>query len=401
MISDYKVVYGGKARIMVVDDEEPIRDMLRQPIQAYGYECLVAGSGEEALDILDKEKTDVVITDIRMPGISGIELAGLIKKKNDSDIIVMTGYASDFKYENIIETGASDFITKPVSIKELMIRLKRILRERFLLAEQIHAQRKLEFSNQRLIEYSRYLNNSIVALQASQQELHEAYIDTINRLVMMSKYKDKDTGEHIIRMSRYSALIAEKIGMKNDDIKSIQYSAPLHDVGKIGIPDYIILKPGKLTDKEFDVMKHHTVIGAEILANSKAKVLKYADRIAMFHHEKWNGTGYPQGLSGDDIPLCARIISLADVFDALISYRPYKVPYPVEVALKIIKKERSEHFDPDIVDVFFKNINQILEIKEELSSEKIPPAEFAWSERDEKYIKDLPVTEFYSLEKQK
>ncbi len=391
-MTDYKVVYKSKVRIMVVDDEEPIRDMLRQTIVAHGYECLIACSGEEALDILDKKKADVVIADIRMPGISGIELAGKIKEKYDSDIIVMTGYAADFKYENIIETGASDFIIKPVSIKELLIRLKRILRERLLLAERIQTQRKFEFSNQRLIEYSRYLNNSIVALQVAQQELHEAYIDTINRLVMMSKYKDKDTGDHIIHMSRYSALIAEKIGMNNDDIKSIQYSAPLHDVGKIGVPDHILLKPGKLTNKEFDVMKHHTVIGAEILANSKARVLKYAYQIAMFHHEKWNGTGYPHGLSGDSIPLCARIISLADVFDALISYRPYKVPYPVEVAFKIIKKERGEHFDPDIVDVFFENISQILEIKEELSSgEEILPAEFTWSERDEKYIKDLPV----------
>ena len=225
---------------------------------------------------------------------------------------------------------------------------------------------ELQISEQQLEKYADDLNKTILELKATHKELQEAYIDTIHRLVLAAEYRDEDTGEHILRMSHYSVLIAEKLGLPAKEVQDILYAAPMHDIGKIGVQDYILLKPGKLTDEEFEIVKTHSSIGAKILANSKSETLMVAEQIALSHHEKWNGNGYPQGLSGDNIPLAARIVGLADVFDALTSKRPYKDPYTVEVALDIIKKERGEQFDPDIVDVFLKNMDEILKIKQEV-----------------------------------
>lgn len=227
---------------------------------------------------------------------------------------------------------------------------------------------ELQISEQQLVKYADDLNQTILELKAAHKELEKAYLDTIHRLVLAAEYKDEDTGEHIVRMSRYCALIAEKLGLPAKEVQNISYAAPMHDVGKIGIPDNILMKTGKLTDEEFEVIKTHSTIGAKILANSKAEILKVAEQIAFSHHEKWNGKGYPQGLSGDNIPLAGRIVGLADTFDALTSKRPYKEPYPVEVAIDIIRKERGQHFDPDLVDVFLENIDEILKIKEEVVS---------------------------------
>ncbi|MEE8551954.1 MAG: HD domain-containing phosphohydrolase [Desulfobacterales bacterium] len=244
--------------------------------------------------------------------------------------------------------------------------------------------KELEAAYQQLKKYSDDLNNVVLKLKTAHQELHEAYLDTINRLVLAAEYKDEDTGDHIVRMSRYCALIAEKLGLPAETVQNIQYAAPMHDVGKIGIPDSILMKPGKLTNEEFDFMKTHTTIGANILADSKAEILQLAQQIAISHHEKWNGKGYPRGLSGGKIPLVGRIVGLVDVFDALTSKRPYKDPFPVEVALDIIKKERGEHFDPDVVDVFLENIDEFVKIKEGMdSSEDMSLSDFIRSERDQ------------------
>ncbi len=229
-------------------------------------------------------------------------------------------------------------------------------------------QKDLDAANRQLTKYADDLNKNVSELKAAYRELQDAYLDTIHRLVIAAEYKDEDTGDHIVRMSRLSALLAEKLGLPPDEVQSIRYAAPMHDVGKIGIPDHILLKSGKLTDQEFDLIKMHTNIGAKILSNSNAKILQVAERIALSHHEKWNGKGYPQGLCGDNIPLVGRIVALADTFDALTSKRPYKEPYPLAIALEIIKKERGQHFDPDLVDVFFENIDEILKIKSETGS---------------------------------
>jgi putative two-component system response regulator len=225
---------------------------------------------------------------------------------------------------------------------------------------------ELGLANEQLKKYAQDLRKTISTLQTVNKELQDAYYDTIHRLVLAVEYKDKFTGSHIMRMSRYSALLAKKIGLPAQEVLNIFYAAPMHDVGKIGIPDTIISKPSKLTSDEFDIIKKHTVIGAEILNNSKSNILMIARQIALSHHERWNGGGYPHGLEKDVIPLSARIVALADTFDVLTSKRSYKEPYPVSIACEIIKSERGKHFDPGMVDVFEKNLEEIITVNSAL-----------------------------------
>lgn len=291
--------------LLIVDDEWSIRDVLCDAFAGMGYECAKAATGEETLKIMNLKGVDIVITDIRMPGLSGVELLEEIKRNYDSDVIVMTGYVGDFTYDEIVEKGASDFVYKPFPIKDLLLRVKRVLRERALLAER-----------ERLFE----------ELREAHTHLQQAYLDTIKRLVLTAEYKDEETGEHLLRMSRYCEFLARKAGLSEKEVLEIRLSAPMHDIGKIGVPDEILFKPGRLTQMEFNIMKEHTSIGADILKGSQTNILEFAREIAARHHEKWNGEGYPDGLTGKDIPLAARIVALADSFDALTSMRPYKGP---------------------------------------------------------------------------
>ncbi len=241
----------------------------------------------------------------------------------------------------------------------------------------------VEVANQQLFKYAEDLNNNILMLKSAHKDLQDAYLDTIHRLVLAAEYRDEDTGEHIIRIGHYSALIAKKLGLSSNEVKNILYAAPMHDVGKIGIPDSILMKPSKLTDDEFHFMKTHTIIGAKILEDSRAEILQLAEQIAISHHERWNGKGYPRGLSGVDIPIVGRIVGVADVFDALTSRRPYKEPYPVDLVCDIIKKEGGHHFEPELSDLLLENIDEFLNIKEEVdSSENVPLPDFIKSERD-------------------
>jgi putative two-component system response regulator len=243
--------------------------------------------------------------------------------------------------------------------------------------------RALKAANRQLAKFASDLNKTFSELKTAHQDLQEAYIDTIHRLVLAAEQRDEDTGDHIRRMSQYSAMIARGIGLHSDDVQNILFAAPMHDVGKIGIPDSILLEPGKLSDDEFELMKTHTEIGGEILENANAKVLKIAHEIALYHHEKWNGTGYPEGRSGEEIPLAARIVGLADVFDALTSRRPYKDPYPANIACEIIERESGKHFDPVLVDVFLAGIDQVLEIQQTETRDKdVCPSDFTCSQRD-------------------
>jgi putative two-component system response regulator len=197
------------------------------------------------------------------------------------------------------------------------------------------------------------------------ERIKAASLDTIYRLSMASEYRDEDTGAHIKRMSRYSAAVARHMGLSESDVETILYAAPMHDLGKIGIPDKILLKPAKLDPAEWKIMKQHTVIGAKILKESDAEFIKLAEIIAQCHHEKWDGTGYPGSLKGIDIPIAGRITAIADVFDALTSKRPYKEPFSVEESLSIIREGRGTHFDPEVVDAFFAILDEILAIKKE------------------------------------
>jgi putative two-component system response regulator len=370
--------------ILIVDDEVPIQRLLSMMIARQGYRCLTASSGQEAIDKIQTEHVDIVITDINMPGMSGVELMRHVKKMSlNIDFIVITGFVADFSYEHIIEEGASDFIYKPMNKNELLLRLRRVIRERFLMTDRNRINEKLEQNVQQLRINSEELNLALSELKNTHQKLRSAYVDTINRLVIASEYKDEDTGDHIIRMSRYCELLAQKTDLSKEEIMNVRYASPMHDIGKIGIPDSILLKPGKLTGEEFDIIKSHTTIGGKILIQSNAKVLQTAYDIAMTHHEKWNGQGYPRGLKKNQIPLIGRIVGIADVFDALTSNRPYKEAYPVNVACDIIRKERENHFDPNMVDIFLDHINDIVAIKNSVGViEDLSITDFQWSERD-------------------
>ncbi|MFW5908478.1 MAG: HD domain-containing phosphohydrolase [Desulfosalsimonas sp.] len=362
--------------VLVVDDEAPITEMIYQALSRGGYKCYTAQSAEQAMDIIENDPVDVVITDIRMPGMSGVELLEKVKAGYDIDVMVMTGFTENYNYESIVTAGASDFIQKPISFKELMIRLKRVLRMRYLLIER-------EQINSQLEESINDLEKALRDLGKAHEELDYAYLDTINRLVSAAEYKDEETGDHIVRMSRYCTLIAEKIGLSEEMIKLIRYASPMHDIGKIGIPDNILLKPGRLTKEEFETIKTHTTIGASILSDSKADVLKVAHEIALNHHEKWNGKGYPKGLKKEQTPVSGRIVGIADTFDALTSKRPYKDPYPLKAAVEIIRSERGISFDPKVVDVFLDNIEAIKQIKDEVDEiPRVSLTDFKWSERD-------------------
>lgn len=200
------------------------------------------------------------------------------------------------------------------------------------------------------------------------QELKEAYLDTIFRLSVAAEYKDDDTAAHINRMSRYSALIAEAMNLPAEEVEKIRYASPMHDIGKLGVPDAILMKPGKLTDDEFKVIQEHTVFGAKILSNAKAELLRASERIALTHHEKWDGSGYPRGLAGEDIPLEGRIVALADVFDALTTKRCYKPAFTMEQSLDIIKKGVGKHFDPRVTQAFLTNLDKILSVKAQFNA---------------------------------
>ncbi|RLB87026.1 MAG: two-component system response regulator [Deltaproteobacteria bacterium] len=345
-----------KAHILIVDDEPAILSMLQRAMKTAGHNCTAAQDGKSALALLSNTPVDVVITDINMPEMSGIELATKILTHFSADVIVMTGQAREYQYDEIINIGASDFVEKPFSIQEIILRVQRVLRERRL---------KEDAKN-------------------SHSELKEAYVDSIHRLVMASEFKDEDTGDHIIRIGDYSSLISRKLNQSDQFIETIGFAAPMHDVGKIGIPDKILLKPGKLTTDEFNIVKRHTLIGAKLLSLSKSRILQMAEEIALSHHEKFNGKGYPKGLSGETIPLSGRIVAIADTFDALISKRPYKDPYPPEMINDIIRREKGAHFDPDITDIFLENFDAFVKIRNESGLlDPINLEEFKLSERDQ------------------
>lgn len=222
---------------------------------------------------------------------------------------------------------------------------------------------ELENANKQILQYAEELNITINNLKAAHSELQESYLDTIHRLVLAAEFKDENTSEHLIRISKYCELLAQKMGLPKERVEKITYAAPMHDIGKIGIPDSILNKPGKLTEEEFEVIKTHTTIGANILNNSKSEILQTAKKIAVSHHEKWNGEGYPYGLKGQNIPVEGRIVAIADVFDALTTERPYKKAFSIEITCNIIREKRGEHFDPEITDIFFENLDELLEIK--------------------------------------
>jgi len=270
----------------------------------------------------------------------------------------------------------------------ILAQMKRYARDLLALYKQEKADRhQVADITGQLMKYAEDLNRAFSDLRSLNEELQGSYLDTVNRLSLVAEYKDESIYRHIERMGLYCGLIAEKIGLPGEDVQNIRYASPIHDIGKVGIADSILMKRSKLTEEEFEIIKTHPLIGAKILANSRSEIVQLAEAIAISHHEKWNGKGYPYGLAGYKIPLPGRIVCLADVFDALISRRPYKGPYPVEIASDILKKGRAEHFDPELVDVFLDNIEEMVKIREEIGPvETVLKDNFTWSERDQELM---------------
>lgn len=346
----------GRTRVLVVDDEPQNRMLIKLFCERWGYEVVEAQDGEEAILKVKEEKPDVVLMDAMMPRMDGFTATKVLKSDPQTEFVpVIMVTALDAREDRLrgIDAGADDFLTKPIDMQELHLRLRNTI--------------KIKKYNDLLKSYSEELEREV---RERTKELREAYIDTLYRLSKTAEYKDPETGNHIKRIAHYCREIALSIGMDRDFTEKIFYASPMHDIGKVGIPERVLLKEGPLTPEERDVMKRHTLIGARILEGSKAPVIKMAWEIALCHHERWDGSGYPRGLKGEEIPLSARIVSLADVYDALRSKRPYKPPLTHEEAYRIIlrgdAKTRPEQFDPEVLNVFEKIHRRLEDIYGEL-----------------------------------
>ena len=319
-----------RPRILIVDDEPANLKVMRE-VLGNQYRMSFAKSGDAALALLEKELPKLILLDIMMPDMNGFEVCQKVKanpKTSHIPIIFVTALGDESDEFKGFELGAVDYITKPISPAIVRARVK----------------------------------THLSLVQAEQ--LKQAHVDLVHRLGRAAEYKDTDTGEHIVRMSQYSKVLALALGMDESEAELLRQAAPMHDVGKIGIPDAILLKPGRLTSDEFEHMKQHAVIGAKILANSSSPLLQLAHTLAIEHHEKWDGTGYPHGIKGEDISVGGRIIAIADVFDALTSKRPYKEAWSVEKTIEHLKSQAGSHFDPNLINLFIEKLDDIIAIKE-------------------------------------
>ncbi|WP_028581667.1 HD domain-containing phosphohydrolase [Desulfogranum japonicum] len=348
--------------ILIVDDEPLNRELLRDYLQLLGYGSESVSNGLEALEKLDHNSYDLVFLDIMMPVLDGIETARKIREKHtptDLPIIMVTALSGREERLQAVEAGANDFIVKPVDKVELTVRTASQLQMKKMQDKVKQYQLHLEELVQ---ERTKSLQKTLEEMRLVRQQTYQAYVDTIQRLGIAAEYKDKNTADHIYRVSEYSKIIAQAIDMPEEDVEILRLASPMHDVGKLGIPDAILMKPGKLTAEEWNIMKQHTLIGKKILEGSKSQLLSAGAVIAASHHEKWDGSGYPLGLEQEDIPIFGRVCAIADVFDALTTVRPYKQAYSPDKAFRLIQNAKGSHFDPKIVNAFVHNFDKILAV---------------------------------------
>lgn len=316
--------------LLLVDDEPGNLQVLRHTLQDQ-YRLLFAKDGQAALDLVRSDRPDLILLDVMMPGLSGYEVCRHLKRDpwtSAIPVIFVTALADVANEHTGLELGAVDYITKPFNPHIVRARVRTHL--------------------------------SLVRAD----ELLETRLEVVQCLGRAAEFKDNETGRHVVRMSHYSQIVARALGYGEQAAQDLLHAAPMHDIGKIGIPDAVLLKPGKLTAEEWMIMRQHTVIGARILGDHPSGLLQLAASIALNHHEKWDGSGYPNGLAGEDIPHTARVVAVADVFDALTSVRPYKRAWSVSDAVELLREESGRHFDPEIVTAFLDCLPQILVVKE-------------------------------------
>ncbi len=329
-----------RLRILAVDDEQANLLLLRRILEGDGYTQVATTTDPERVPAMFLEaRPDLVLLDLRMPGMDGFELmeriAPLTGDGNRIPILVMTADATDDTKRRALSAGARDFLVKPVDRIELLLRVRNLLQVQQL---------QLQLRDQ----------NSLLETQVAQRTraLDRARLEILERLALAAEYRDDETQEHAWRIGRTCGLLGRGMDLPDAEVEVLQRAAPLHDIGKIGIPDAILLKPMRLTDDEFDHVKTHTTIGAKILSGSSSPLLRLAEEIALTHHERWDGRGYPHGLAADEIPMAGRIVAVADVFDALTHERPYKKAWPINEAVDEILHQAARQFDPEVVEAF-------------------------------------------------
>jgi putative two-component system response regulator len=334
------------ARVLLVDDQELNLRLMRQVLEKTGLHDITTTQDPYAVAALVSLHTpDLIVVDLHMPGLDGfgvmealrpqIEFAGYLP------ILVLTADVTEESRTRALKAGARDFLTKPIDNMEVALRTKNLLETRFLYLDLEAQNATLE---QRVAERTR-------EVEEKNREIEEAQLETLERLARTSEYRDDQTGRHVLRVGRVAALFGRSMGMEEEAVQLLRLAAPLHDLGKIGIPDAILLAPRRLTPEEFEEMKAHTEIGARILGGSSSSLLQLAEKIAKTHHERWDGRGY-YGMVAADIPVVSRIVAVADVFDALTHERPYKSAWPIDMAVDEITKNRGTQFDPEVVDAF-------------------------------------------------
>jgi putative two-component system response regulator len=351
------------ARILVVDDEEPIRRVIARLLQRNGYECETAGDAEEAMMLLKERDFALVLTDMDMPGTSGLDLIMQIVAMFEDIATVMVTGMDDAKLANAaLKIGAYGYIIKPFESNEILINVMNALRRRGLEIENRNHRLRLE---QMVRDRTAELWEAIARLEKAEKNLRGSREETVQRLSIAAEFRDDETAQHIQRMSRYCGLLARKAGEDTERSELIRVASLMHDVGKIGIPDQILLKPAPLTPEERTIMEQHSEIGYRILAGSQSELLRLAAEIAWTHHERVDGSGYPLGIKGSEIPLDGRIAAIADVFDALTSDRVYKKAFPLGRAIEIMREGRGGHFDPKLLDMFLDSMDEVLLIRDQ------------------------------------
>jgi putative two-component system response regulator len=319
--------------LLIVDDEPSNLHVLKQILQG-SYHLLFAKDGKKALELGKEKRPDLILLDVMMPDLSGFDVCEELKNDPNTakiPVIFISALSDIIDETKGFDVGAVDYITKPVNPAIVKARVATHL--------------------------------SLV----STKELQETQLEIIQRLGRAAEYKDNETGLHVIRMSHYAKLLALAYGFSEQDADKLFQAAPMHDVGKIGIADHILLKTGKLDDEEWKIMRRHPEIGAEIIGEHDSPLLQVARTIALTHHEKWDGSGYPNQLKGEEIPLIGRIIAIVDVFDALTTARPYKKAWAVEEAIEHLQRESGRHFDPQLIPVFLKVMSDVIKVKQRWS----------------------------------
>lgn len=335
-----------EARVLLVDDQELNLRLMSQVLERAGLHNITMTQDPYAVAALVALRPfDLIVVDLHMPGLDGFGVMEAVRPQVEAagylPILVLTADVTDESRRRALDAGARDFLTKPINQVEVILRTKNLLETRQLYLDLEHQNVTLE---QRVIERTR-------EVEERKREVEEAQLETLERLARTAEYRDDQTGRHVLRVGRVAALLGRTMGMNEDEVRLLRLAAPLHDLGKIGIPDAILLAPRRLTPEEFEEMKAHTSIGSQILAGSSSSLLQLAERIAKTHHERWDGRGY-FGMVAGDIPVQARIVAVADVYDALVHERPYKSAWPIDLAVDEITMGRGSQFDPAVVDAF-------------------------------------------------